>query len=75
MTRMTEWVFTFGFGQPHAGHCVRIPGTYDEARQKMMDRYGPHWAFQYSAEEWDAWKKDPNRAWFMEREIPFDEID
>lgn len=75
MSDSSEWVFTFGSGQVNEGKCVRIKGDYAEARQKMMDRYGTQWAFQYSAEEWDAWKKDPDRAWFMEREIPFDESD
>ena len=73
MTESNEWVFTFGAGQPLEGYCVRIKGTYGEARQKMIDRYGVQWAFQYSAEDWDNWKKDPMRAWFMETEIPFEE--
>lgn len=64
-----EWIFTFGCGQEHEGCCVRIKGTYGEARQEMVNRFGMKWAFQYSAKEWDEWKKDPNRAWYMEREI------
>jgi len=64
-----EWIFTFGCGQPNEGCCVRLKGTYGEARKQMVDLFGNRWAFQYSAEEWDAWKKDPNRAWYMEREI------
>lgn len=64
-----EWVCTFGWGQTNAGCCVRITGTYSEARQKMFDIYGDKWAFQYPAEEWDSWKQDPNRAWYMEKEI------
>lgn len=70
---MTEWVFTFGYGQQNAGKCVRIKGDYHEARRKMIEKYGVQWAFQYSAEEWDKWKKDPSRAWFMEKEVPFGE--
>lgn len=70
---MNEWVFTFGSGQRNAGKCVRIRGDYHEARRTMMEKYGTQWAFQYSAEEWDKWKKDPNRAWFMETEVPFGE--
>ena len=68
---MSEYIFTFGYGHPNEGCCVRIEGDYGEARQKMVDKYGLQWAFQYPAEEWDAWKKDSNRAWFMEKEIPF----
>lgn len=64
-----EWIFTFGIGQEYGGYCVRIKGSYIEARKKMMERYGTNWAFQYSATEWDEWKKDPLRAWHMEKEM------
>lgn len=37
------------------GHYVKFYGTFDEARKKMFDKYGPHWAFQYSEAEWNAW--------------------
>ena len=70
---MSEYIFTFGYGQIRQGKCVRVQGDYKEARRKMVERYGTTWAFQYPAEEWDQWKKDPNRAWFMETEIPFGE--
>ena len=46
------WVFTFGCGQQYAGRYVKFFGTYGVARQKMMDRYGRAWAFQYSEDEW-----------------------
>ena len=49
------WIFTFGHGQPHAGHYVRIFGTYDSARKKMFDKYGRAWGFQYSEAEWNSW--------------------
>lgn len=66
-----EYIFTFGQGQPQAGYCVRIEGDYATAREKMISKYGLAWAFQYPAEEWDEWLKDPNRAWCMEKEIEF----
>ena len=49
------WFFTFGYGQPHAGHYVRIYGTFDSAREKMFRKYGSAWGFQYSEEEWNNW--------------------
>lgn len=49
------WVFTFGAGQKHEGHFVRISGTFEEARAEMFARYGKEWAFQYSEEEWNDW--------------------
>ena len=64
-----EWVFTFGAGHSFAGHCVRIKGTYDEARAKMCDAFGLKWAFQYSADEWERMRNDPNRMWPMEQEL------
>ena len=64
-----QWIFTFGVGQKNEGCCVRVNGTFDEARAKMMFRYGKEWSFQYDAAKWDEWKKDPDRAWTLEREI------
>lgn len=66
---MNEWVFTFGVGQPNAGHYVRIKGTYEEAREEMFRRYGWEWAFQYSAREWDEWERDPVRSMYLEKEM------
>ena len=51
------YYFTFGHGQPNAGHYVKIFGTYGGAREKMFAKYDKRWAFQYSEEEWDAWVK------------------
>ena len=53
-----QWyVFTFGSGQKHAHRYVKIRGTYEEARQKMVDRYGLSWGFQYSEQERQEWLK------------------
>lgn len=48
------WIFTFGFDHIHPvtgdllAHCyIRIPGTIDTSRQKMMDVFGRDWAQQY----------------------------
>ena len=50
-----NYIFTFGVGQKHAGYYVKASGTYGEARQKMVDKYGLDWAFQYTEEEWQKW--------------------
>lgn len=60
------WVFTFGSGQKHGGHYVRIWGTFGSARQKMINKYGLNWGFQYSLKEWTCMEKDPKRLWPME---------
>lgn len=49
------WIFTFGSGHKHQGFFVRIYGTYHQARDLMIEKYGTAWAFQYSQEEWDEW--------------------
>lgn len=55
---MSEYyIFTFGQGQEHAGKYVKIYGSYNDARDKMFDRYDDKWAFQYSAEEWKKWEE------------------
>lgn len=72
MEREQWWYFTFGCGQKHARHYVKIFGTFDEARKKMFERYGAEWAFQYSEEEWNAWaercRKD-GMEWMIETEL------
>lgn len=69
-----SWVFTFGCGRDvygdKAGKAVRIfADSYGEAREKMVKVHGTKWAFQYSAEEWEAMVNDPNRFWDMEEEL------
>lgn len=68
---MTEqwWIFTFGCGQGHAGRYVRIKGSFEEARRKMVDKYGLEWAFQYSIEDWEKMKNNPDRMWKLEAEM------
>ena len=69
-----EWIFTFGCGQKYAGKCVRIKGGFNEARQKMHNKFEDKWAFQYSADEWEKMKNDPNRMYPMEEEIDMEEL-
>lgn len=49
------YVFTFGSGQQHQGHYVRIYGTAQSARDKMFERYGKAWCSQYTEAEWEDW--------------------
>lgn len=63
------WIFTFGYGQEHAGYYVKVYGTFGGARDKMFEKYGDKWAFQYSAVEWDELSKDKNPMWCMEKEL------
>ena len=63
------WIFTFGTGQEHGGHYVKIYGTHNEARNKMIERYGVKWCWQYSSKEWEDIKNDPNRTFPLETEL------
>lgn len=66
----SKWYyFTFGYGQPYEGYYVKIKGDYGAARQKMFEKYGTKWAFQYSEEEWREIEQDPERWWAMEKEL------
>ncbi len=46
-----DWIFTFGMGQPHAGHFVRIFGTMDTAREEMVRRFSTKWSMMYGSED------------------------
>ena len=63
------WIFTFGYGQEHAGKYVKIKGDYGKAREKMFKKYGNKWAFQYSETEWNMMRDMPHRSWNMETEL------
>ena len=45
------WAFTFGCGQKHSNHYVKIFGTYSNAREEMFKRYGEEWCWQYDYDE------------------------
>lgn len=68
-----KWYFTFGSGQEHAGHYVIMTGSYVIAREKMIEKYGIHWGFQYSEEEWNEMLNDPNRWWPLETPLEGEE--
>lgn len=61
------WIFTFlNDGSEKAGKCVKIKGTYSEAREKMVEKYGTHFAFQYDEDNWEKNWNDPDRCNQME---------
>ena len=63
------YVFTFCHGRKNGGHYVKFFGTYGGARQQMIDKYGTDWAFQYTLDDWERWRSDPERGWMMETEL------
>jgi hypothetical protein len=41
------WAFTFGCGQKHFNHYVKIKGTFSSTREEMFKLFGKRWSFQY----------------------------
>lgn len=59
---MSKYYFTFLMSDSPRRMCYYVEeGTYEEARQKMVDKYGTDWAFQYSEEEWKISRKQYER--------------
>lgn len=52
MMKKEKWFFTFDTGQDNYGYYVVIEGDYSEARDKMREKFGIKWGFQYSEEQW-----------------------
>lgn len=50
---MPKYYFTFGFGQKHENcfHVINAPNS-EKAREKMFERFGKKWAFQYDKKSW-----------------------
>jgi hypothetical protein len=53
-----DWYFTFGYDHYHPTtgerlhkSYVRIHGTCDSTRDKMLAAFGQFWAFQYTGEQ------------------------
>lgn len=75
MSRMKKdkwYIFTFGCGQQNEGKYVKIRGDYETARQKMVERYGLNWAFQYSEEQWNDWLE--RKPWYIPAETELDVV-
>lgn len=71
MSNKKWYIFTFGYGQEHAGHYVRLYGTYSETRQKMFEMFGDKWAFQYEEQDWlESTKRLP--FYLREKEMVID---
>jgi len=45
------WYFTFGSAHAHPNGYIKIYGTFDASRMKMVERFGEKWAFQYRSSD------------------------
>lgn len=54
---MEKFIFTFAVNHP-LGRYIQIiyAENYRLAREKMFERYGDSWGFQYTEEEWNKWQ-------------------
>ena len=56
---MAKWYFTFLIDDETKADKYHVEeGTMDEARGKMLEKFGTDWGFQYNEEEWIVKKKD-----------------
>jgi len=54
MNEMEKHIFTFGSGQPMAGHYQEIHAeSPEQARDRMISLYGNKWSFQYTDQQWE----------------------
>lgn len=49
---MEKWYFTFGCGQQHENCYTVMEGTFNEAREKMIAKFGTKWCMQYDEAIW-----------------------
>jgi len=68
--KLKKYYFTFGFGQVHENcfHVVTAKG-YGEARDRMFEKFGKKWAFQYSEKQWYNEKGVSQQEQFNLKEI------
>ena len=61
-----NWYFSFGINHhPYEKNYVKIFGTCDSSREKMVSLFGARWAFQYESLE----KLNPEKWGLTELEI------
>lgn len=53
LIEVKDWYFTFGSGQEHTCHYVKITAPYMLARDWMFKKYGTHWSFMYNEDQYE----------------------
>lgn len=69
---MRRFYFTFLMGDVLYHNCYHVEEaeTYDEARDKMIDRFGTGWAFQYDESEWKISKEQYEKFYGLDPMFP-----
>ena len=67
---MEKFIFTFGIHHPLGRHIQIIYAeNYRLARERMFERYGDSWGFQYTKEEWNKWQEKSAKWGLPEHEM------
>lgn len=68
---MKKFIFTFPNNHPLGGHYQPVYAKYSHvARERMFERYGHYWGFQYTEEQWMDWEKQAQEMGLpIEREL------
>nr|DAY10052.1 MAG TPA: hypothetical protein [Caudoviricetes sp.] len=69
---MERYYFTFMLNDVEHHNCFHVEEaeTYEEARDKMVERFGTDWGFQYSENEWKVSKQWYEDVDTMIRNLP-----
>lgn len=56
---MERYYFTFMMGDAQRHNCYHVEEaeSYGEARDKMVEKFGTGWAFQYDESQWEISKE------------------
>jgi len=49
-SKKESWLFSWGYGHEFPNRFIEIEGSYHEAREEMIRRFGLKWAFQYASD-------------------------
>ena len=69
---MERFYFTFPFRDVQHYNCYHVEEaeTYEEARDKMVERFGEDWAFQYDEDQWKVSKEQYEKFYKHDPTMP-----
>jgi len=69
---MERYYFTFPFRNVQHHNCYHVEEaeTYEEARDKMVEKFGTDWAFQYDESQWKIPKEQYERFYKHDPMMP-----
>ena len=69
---MRRYYFTFMQRDTQYRNCyhVEVAETYGDARNKMVERFGTGWAFQYDESQWEISKEHYDKIYSLDPMMP-----